>query len=676
MAQHPPIMKGMPVFLHGGDYNPDQWLHQKDIWKKDMELARGAGMNTLSVGIFAWAALEPRENEYHFEWLDEVMDLLAANGMKAVLATPSGARPQWMAEKYPEVLRVNAARQRELFGGRHNHCLTSPVYREKVQKINTMLAERYKDHPALGLWHISNEYGGECHCPLCQAAFRKWLKERYGAIEKLNLSWWNQFWSHKYNSFDQVESPSPIGEWGSHGLNLAWRRFTTAQFCDFYDWEIAPIKRITPDVPCTTNLMHTYDGINYFELGKQLDVSSWDNYPMWTNDDRDAQVASHAAFCHDLMRGVCGNRPFLMMESSPSAVNWQPVNRLRTPGLTMLQGMQAVAHGSDSVQYFQFRAGQGGSEKFHGAVVTHVGSDQTRVYKEVAQVGERLSQLTPMLGSAPENKIAVVFDWENRWDLSDAQFGLNGGDKGYEAAVCAHHAAVLQNGFGADVIDETCDLSGYRLVIGPMTYMLRPGFEDRVKAFVENGGVYVGTYCSGWVNEEDLCFLGGFPGPLREVMGIWDEETDALDETQHNHFTWQGKRYETRDFCALVHPESAKPLAVYEDAFYAGYPALTENAYGKGTCYYIAARTGDDFLRDFYAFVTKQAEMEPLLKDAPQGVLCTERKGDQGTFLFVLNTVPRENTVTLPACTAVENGKPVNGAYTMKPYEVLILRRK
>lgn len=674
MAQYPPLMKEMPVFLHGGDYNPDQWLHQKEIWKRDMALAKGAGINTLSVGIFAWAALEPRENEYHFEWLDEVMDLLAQNGMKAVLSTPSGARPRWMAEKYPEVLRVNAMRQREMFGGRHNHCLTSPVYRDKVRKINTLLAERYRDHPALGLWHVSNEYGGACHCPLCQEKFRAWLKARYGTVEKLNLAWWNQFWSHPYDSFGQIESPSPLGEMGVHGLNLAWRRFTSDQFCDFYRWETEPLKRVTPGVKCTTNLMHTYDGINYFELGRLLDVSSWDNYPVWTRDERDAAVAADAAFRHDLMRGVGGGKPFMLMESSPSAVNWQAVNRLRAPGMLMLQGMQAVAHGSDSVQYFQFRSGRGGSEKFHGAVVTHSDSDRTRVYREVAQVGSRLQKLAPALGSAPENRIAVIFDWENRWALSDAQFGLNGGDKGYERTVIAHHTAVMRNGFGCDVIDETGDLTPYRLVIGPMTYMLRPGFAERVKAFVENGGVYVATYCSGWVDGEDLCFPGGFPGPLKDVFGLWDEETDAVEEGRHNHFTWRGVRYETGDFAALTHPEGAEVLAEYEDDFYAGYPAVTENAFGRGRCYYLAARTGEDFLRAFYRFAAEQAGLSPLLPTLPDGVLCAERVGDQGAFLFIMNTVPDETVVTLPGCAVAETGERIEGEYAMRPYEVLIVK--
>ena len=675
MAQYPPIMKDKPVLLHGGDYNPEQWINdKKTVWPRDMELAKKAGINTLSVGIFSWAMLEPEEGRFEFGWLDEVMDMLAQNGIKAVLATPSGARPAWMAEKYPEVLRVTEDRRRQLFGERHNHCLTSPVYREKVRKINTLLAERYKDHPALGMWHISNEYGGECHCPLCQHKFREWLKARYGTIDRLNDAWWNTFWSHRYTSFDQIESPSSIGEGTSHGLNLAWKRFTTQQFCDFYAWEIEPLRRITPDVPCTTNLMGTYPGINYFELGRLLDRSSWDNYPAWTGDLRDADIAANASFRHDLMRGVGGGKPFMMMESSPSAVNWQPVNRLRQPGVLTLQGLQAVAHGSDTVQYFQFRKGRGSFEKFHGAVVSHDEREDNRVYREVCAVGEKLSRLCAVLGSAPENKVAVIYDWENRWALDDARFGLNE-DKGYELAVRAHHAALMRAGYGVDVIDQTCDLSGYRIVCGPMTYMLRPGFAERVRAFVEGGGTYVSTYCSGWVDEEDLCFMGGFPGPLRDVFGLWDEETDALDATQHNRFTWNGKTYEAKDFCALVHPQGAQVLATYEERFYAGAPALTRNAFGKGCCYYVAARTGEDFLIDLYAHVTKEAGLTPLLDDVPYGVLLTERVGENGRFLFVMNTVPEARTVVLPACTDAMTGEARGGETALPPYGVIAVRR-
>ena len=680
MAQHPPVMEGIPALLHGGDYNPEQWLKQKDeIWKKDMDLARKAGINTLSVGIFSWAHLEPEEGKYDFAWLDEVMNMLADNGIAAILATPSGARPPWLAQKYSEVLRVNNERRHHLYGGRHNHCLTSPVYREKVAAINEELALRYKKHPALKMWHISNEYSGECHCPLCQKAFQTWLQKRYGTIENLNDAWWNQFWAHRYNSFDQIESPtSPswLGENENHGQKLAWRRFTSEQHCDFYLNEVAPLKRITPDIPCTTNLMSTYPGIDYFALGKLLDRSSWDNYPAWTGTEQDAQIGAYTAFNHDLMRGVGGGKPFLMMESSPGPVNWQQVNALRRPGTVLLQGLQAVAHGSDSVQYFQFRKSRGSFEKFHGAVVDHVGHDDTRTFRDVAQVGEVLKKLKDVAGSAPENKIALVYDWENRWALEDARFGHV--DKGYEKTVRTHHAALYNAGFGVDIVDQTADLSGYKVVSAPMCYMLREGFAQKVQSFVKAGGTFVLTYVSGYVSEEDLCFLGGFPGPLMDVAGLWAEEIDTLFPGTKNSFVWQGKTYEAVDFCELTHVKAARALAAYGQDFYAGMPALTENSYGAGCCYYIAARTGEDFLQDFYRQIAGEANVLPLLESIPHGIGVAERVGENGRkFLFISNFLPEENTVTLPGqWQDILIGKGVSGEIALGPRETLVLSRE
>ena len=270
--QFPPIAAGFPHLLHGGDYNPEQWIKWKDaIWKEDMRLAKAAHINSLSVGIFSWSMLEPSENEYCFKWLDEIMDMLAENKLVAVLATPSGAKPAWMSKKYPEILRVNSLRQKMLHGERHNHCLSSPVYKEKVHAINTLLVERYKDHPALGVWHISNEYGGECHCPLCQQQFRLYLKKRYGTLDALNEAWWTAFWSHTYTDWEQIESPSPLGEANLNGLHLDWRRFTTEQFVAFYLHETEPMRSLTPDITCTTNLMGTYPGIDYYRLAQVLD---------------------------------------------------------------------------------------------------------------------------------------------------------------------------------------------------------------------------------------------------------------------------------------------------------------------------------------------------------------------------------------------------------------------
>ncbi|GHU58214.1 beta-galactosidase [Spirochaetia bacterium] len=661
-----PIVKKYPHLLHGGDYNPDQWIPWKDkIWKEDMRLAKLAGINSLSVGIFSWTALEPVEGEYHFEWLDEVMDMLAENQMVAVLATPSGAKPAWMSRKYPEILRVNALRQKNLHGDRHNHCLSSPVYRQKTLAINTKLAERYKNHPALGVWHISNEYGGECHCPLCQEKFRAYLKEKYKTLDALNVAWWTTFWSHTYTDWAQVESPSPLGESNLNGLRLDWRRFTTEQFTDFYLHETAPLRRIIPDTPCTTNLMGTYPGINYARLAEVLDVASFDSYPRWTSTEQDIAIGMRAAFNHDLTRGLKG-KPFMLMESSPSATNWRAVAKLHRPNLHMLQSLQAVAHGADTVQYFQFRKSRGGPEQFHGAVVDHEGSENTRVFRDVAAVGERLKGLDGVVGADTPSHVGILFDWNVRWALDDAKGFLQ--DKtAYEQTVVDHYGAFWKLGIPVDVIDSTRSFDKYDVLIAPMLFLLREGVAERIAAFVERGGTFITTYAAGYVNESALAFLGGFPGPLRKTLGIWCEEIDALFPGEQNRITWQGKSYPAFDLCELIHAEGAEALAAYGDDFYAGQPALTVNKQGKGKAYFIAARTGADFLDAFYGQIVKENHIKPAL-DAPlpEGVSAQVRSNGKREFVFIMNFTDKAKTV--------DAGSP--GKLTLSPFEVKIIERE
>lgn len=653
ITRHDPIVKGVPHLLHGGDYNPDQWIPWKEtIWKEDMRLARLAGVNTLSVGIFAWAALEPEEGRYEFGWLDEIMDLMHENGIIAVLATPSGARPGWMSHEYPEVLRVNGDRTKNRHGGRHNHCLTSPVYREKTLAINTALAERYRGHPALGVWHLSNEYGGECHCDLCQERFRAFLQDKYGSLDELNEAWWSAFWAKTYSDWSHIESPSSwAGENDIHGLRLDWMRFTTEQFVDFYLHEAAPLKAITPEVPCTTNLMGTYPGIDYYRLAQVLDVVSWDSYPQWSGTGRDVRTGVEASFHHDLTRSLKG-KPFMLMESSPSATNWRPVAKLHRPGVHLLQSLQAVAHGADTVQYFQFRKGRGGSEKFHGAVVDHEGTERTRVFHDVAEVGERLAGLDAVVGTSTPADVALVYDWHNRWALDDMK-GLLQEKTGYASTVVDHYQAFWQQGVPVDVIDSSLiaapgGLDQYRVLVAPMLYMLRPGVAEAVNAFVERGGTFVATYATGYVDENDRTHLGGFPGPLRDTLGVWAEEIDALYEDDRNALSWNGKDYEVFGLCELIHAEGSEVIGTYGADFYAGRPALTVNRRGEGKAYFIAARTGANFLDDFYKQVIADTGVERALDaDLPAGVTAQVRTDGADDHVFVLNFGPAKARIDL-----------------------------
>ncbi|MGB3925068.1 MAG: beta-galactosidase [Caldicoprobacterales bacterium] len=684
VKKYPPIHPKVKHMIHGADYNPDQWMRTPEVWDEDMRLMKLAHSNSMSVGIFAWAALEPEEGRFEFGWLDEIMEKLYKNNAYIILATPTGARPAWMSAKYPEVLRVQANRRRNLHGTRHNHCYTSPVYREKTRIINTKLAERYGNHPSLVLWHVSNEYGGECHCELCQEAFRNWLREKYDDdLDKLNHAWWTAFWSHTYTDWSQIESPAPHGEFLVHGHNLDWKRFVTHQTLDFFKHEIATLKEITPDIPVTTNFMGTYPGLDYWKLAPHMDVVSWDSYPMWHSKDN-WEVGCSTAFLHDINRSLKGGKPFMLMESTPSATNWQPVAKLKRPGMHVLSSIQAVAHGSDSVQYFQWRKSRGSSEKFHGAVVDHVGNENTRVFRDVADVGKILEKLDDVVGTTVRPEVAVIYDWENRWAIDDAQ-GPRREKKDYQLTCERHYKAFWKRGIPVDVINMDCDFSRYKLLIAPMLYMVRPGVAERMEKFVESGGTLIVTYWSGIVDENDLCFLGGFPGPLRKVTGIRSEEIDALYDEDYNYAVFDKdnplkleKEYKTVELCDLIHAETAKVLATYKEDFYAGRPALTVNEFGKGKCYYIAFRSGDDFLSDFYGRLIEDLDIQRVLDiDLPEGVTAQKRSDGDNDFIFVMNFAGDQRTVDLgdEELTDMIDGGQVQGEIKLPAYGLRILKR-
>ncbi|MGG1928153.1 beta-galactosidase [Enterobacter soli] len=684
MNKFAPLSSKVAALLHGADYNPEQWENYPGIIEKDIAMMKQAKCNVMSVGIFSWAKLEPREGEYDFAWLDTIIEKLYAAGIHIFLATPTGARPAWMSQKYPEVLRVGRNRVPALHGGRHNHCMTSPVYRDKTLKINSLLAERYSQHPAVLGWHISNEYGGECHCNLCQERFRDWLKARYKTLDALNHAWWSTFWSHTYTDWSQIESPSPQGEVSIHGLNLDWRRFNTAQVTDFCRHEVAPLKAANAELPVTTNFMEYFYDYDYWQLAEAIDFISWDSYPMWHREKDETQLACYTAMYHDMMRSLKGGKPFVLMESTPSTTNWQPTSKLKKPGMHILSSMQAVAHGADAVQYFQWRKSRGSVEKFHGAIIDHVGHLDTRVGREVTRLGEMLERLPDVVGCRTEARVAIIFDQQNRWALDDAEGPRNKGME-YEKTVNEHYRPFWEQGIAVDIIDADGDLSPYALVIAPMLYMVREGFAERAEAFVAAGGHLVTTYWSGVVNETDLCHLGGFPGPLRKLVGIWAEEIDCLDDGERNLVQGlagnaaglQGP-YQVRHLCELIHAESAQVLATYRDDFYAGRPAVTVNRFGKGKAWHVASRNDLPFQRDFFAAIINELALPRAIDgDFPPGVVATARTDGETTWAFVQNFTAQQQLITLPqGYTDCMTDAVATGDTVLLAWDCRVLKRK
>lgn len=712
-SQNPTLMRvpfKIDRLLHGGDYNPDQWLHMPEVFDEDDRLMDLAHCNAFSLGIFSWAALEPEEGKFTFDWLDGIMERMAKKGRQVFLATPSAGMPHWMAAKYPEILRMNQSRVRALPGTRVSYCLSSPVYREKVRIVNRQLAERYKGHPALLLWHISNELGGsffstDCHCDLCQAAFRDWLRVKYhDDLGELNRAWWNGFWSHTYTDWNQIQSPAPHGECSIFALALDWKRFVTDQTVDFYRNEAAPLREISPEIPITTNFMGLFPDLNPAKFANELDVVCWDNYPRWhaSGDDpsrftpgtgtwgwhasgEDWRLANDIAFVHDLNRAI-RHEPFLMMESTPSMTNWQQVAKLKRPGMHKLSSLQAVAHGSDAVLYFQWRKGRGGFEKYHGAVIDHAGHENTRVFREVADLGEAMERMSEVAGSKTDAEAAVICDWENRWAI-ELSSGPRWKRRDHVPTCQDHYRPFWKRGVAVDVIGMDQDFSRYKVLIAPMLYMLRPGVAERIDAFVKAGGTFVMTYWSAMIDENDGCFLGGFPGDgLRKVMGVWNEEIDSLYESEsrkivavEGNAAGLSGEYEAKHYCELLHAETAEVVASYGEDFYKDMPAVTVNKYGEGEAWYIASRNEERFTDQLCASLIERLGLKRALDtELPEGVNAQKRVGKDKEFVFLMNFTGEARKVDLPrdGYMDMERNQAAGRSMTLEPWGVAVLAIK
>lgn len=621
--------------LYGGDYNPEQW--PEEIWEEDMRLFKLAHIDVVTLNVFSWAALQPDEDTYNFERLDKIMEMVRDNGLKVCMATSTAAHPAWMARKHPDVLRVEHNGMKRKFGSRHNSCPNSPAYRKYSAALAEKLAQRYKDYDNIVAWHISNEYGGECYCENCEKAFRIWLKEKYKTIDELNRVWNTAFWGHTMYDFEDVVVPNMLSEefnWDGirtnfQSISLDYKRFNSDSILECYRIEYEAVKKYTPDIPVTTNLMGSYKPLDYFKWGKYMDFISWDNYPAC--DSYPAQVAMQ----HDLMRGLKGGKPFALMEQTPSVSNWHIYCKLKRPGIMRLWSYQAVAHGADTVMFFQMRRSIGACEKYHGAVIDHVGTENTRVFREIAALGEELEGIgSEILGSRTSAKAAIVFDWDNWWaaEYSAGPSRLIN----YCSEITAYYKALSEQNISVDFVSVEEDLSSYKLVIAPLLYMCKEGFDEKVREYVKNGGRFLTTFFSGYVEDHDLVILGGYPGRLKDILGIWVEESDALPEGEANSFIYKGKTYPASVLCDLLHLQGAQGLASYESDFYEGMPVLTCNSFGKGKAYYVAAHSSDEFYKDFIGEICEELGIRPVA-DVPAGVEATVRENEKVSFLFLLN---------------------------------------
>ncbi|GGG00107.1 beta-galactosidase [Paenibacillus abyssi] len=668
--------------LHGGDYNPEQW--PKDTWSEDMRMFKLADIDIATINVFSWSLTQPDEATYNFEWLDEIMDMLADNGIKVCLGTSTAAHPAWMARKYPDVLTVDFEGRKKKYGRRHNSCPNSPTYRKYAKIIAKKLAERYKDHPALLLWHVNNEMGVRCYCDNCEKSFRHWLQNKYGSLEEVNRAWNTKFWGHTFYDWDEIVLPNLLSEHLSasnhevtsfQGISLDYDRFISDSLLDCYLLERDAIKEVIPDAVVTTNFQSngTYRLLDYFKWAKYLDVIALDMYP--TND----MPMGMTAMRHDLMRGLKDGDPYLLMESCPTQLNWKPQNALKRPGVHKLWSYQAVSRGADGVMYFQLRRSVGAFEKFHGALIDHVGHEHTRVFRECAELGHELSQLgDSILGARVDAKIGIVFDWENWWAIAHSSGPSV--DLNYINEVQKYYDAFYHQNIQVDMIGVETDLEQYDLVIAPVLYMVKQGYAKKLEQFVENGGTFVTTFFSGIVDENDLVTLGGYPGELRNLLGIWVEEIDSLFPEQRNSIVMKqpfhqlSGSYESSILCDLIHEEGAEVIAEFGNEFYRGMPALTRNIFGKGDAWYVASSPEPEFLKNLVGALCENNGIKPTLI-TPPNVEVSRRNKDGKEFTFILNHNVEAKTIDIGVKKQKDMlaGTVISGEINIPPNGVLIL---
>lgn len=617
---------------YGGDYNPDQW--DDATIEEDMRLFKKAGINLVTLPVFSWAKLEPDEGVYEFEWLDKLMDRFAENGISVCLATPTTAQPAWMSARYPEVLPVDIAGRKRTHGMRVFFCYNSLKYRERAAAIAEQMAKRYKDHPALAIWHVSNEYGTYCYCPTCQAKFRRWLKVRYKTVENLNQRWHTSFWGRTVYSFEEVMLPTELNDdyRFNPSIQLDYQRFVTDSTAECFLNEYNVLKKYCPDIPIQTNMSGYIKKLDQFEMTKHMDILGWDNYPSPLHD------RSLVALKLDLMRGLKGGQSFMLTEQSPNQQNWQPYNKLKRPGEVRRLSYQALARGADTCLFFQLRQSVAGQEKFHGAVISHAGREDTRVFQECCTLGQELKILGDVfIGARTPAKTGILFDWSNWWALENSSGPSV--DMDYLEVVRRFYKPFYDRNIPVDILPFDNPLEGYDLIVLPMVYMMKPGMDEKIRKFTENGGAVIATVMTGIADENDRCIYGAYPGPLKDIFGIWVEETDALFPEEKNQICLLDKTnrsWECSFLCDRIHSETAKTLAVYGKDFYEGEPCITVNGFGRGQAYYIGTIPEDDFLGELVEQVCAEKGITaPYLASEQMEVTCREK--DSMSVIFAIN---------------------------------------
>jgi beta-galactosidase len=659
----------VPGIAYGGDYNPEQW--PEEVWAEDMRLMGEAGVTMVSVNIFSWALLEPSEGTYDFSRLDRVLDMLYAHGIAADLATPTAAPPAWFFKAHPEALPVDRDGRRLSYGSRQTFCPSSPAYREAALRITRALAARYADHPAVVMWHVHNEYGchnAECHCDTSAAAFRVWLRAKYQDLAALNDAWGTTFWSQWYYDWDEVLPPRATGAVPNPAHQLDWRRFCSDELLSLCTAERDVLREAAPSIPATTNfmVMYNFDALDYWRWAPELDVVSNDHYLRSTDPESQIDIAMSG----DLVRSLAGG-PWLLMEHSTGAVNWQPVNRAKSPGELRRNALAHVARGADGIAYFQWRAARAGAEQWHSAMLPHAGTD-SRIWQDVVQLGADLRALAEVRGSTGTARAAIVWDWDARWAL---ELPSQPSEKvRHLELVRSWYEPLWRAGVAVDFVRPDADLSSYRLVLAPSLYLVDDAGAANLTSFAERGGTLAIGFHSGAVDENCHVRLGGYPGAFREALGVRTDELFPLLPGETVGLSGGGTASLWSERVALA---GAEAVLSYTDGPLTGVPAVTRHAHGAGTAWYVATLPDPSTLAELLDRVRGEAGVEPVVRGVlPEGIEAVRRRGTDADYVFLIDHTGQGAVVPV-AADGVDllTGKPVTeGSVHVPPGDVVVIR--
>lgn len=651
---------GVDGLCFGGDYNPEQW--SPEVWREDVALMRQAGVNLVTVGVFSWSSLEPEPGRYEFGWLDEVLDLLHDNGIKVNLATPTASPPPWFSLAHPEALPVSSDGVRLTHGSRDTYCVCAPAYRKAAAGIATVLADRYAGHPALAMWHVHNEYGSYCYCDLAASAFRRWLQERYGELERLNAAWTTAFWSQGYSAWEQIQPPRKTQYLANPTHALDYRRFLSDELLAAYCEQRDILNERTPFVPVTTNFVFApWAPVDHARWAEEVDLVALDHYP----ETADIGAEEQTAFCADLARGWAGGGPWLLMEQASSVLNEGGRMHTKEPGRMARLSLSHIARGSRGAMFFQWRASRGGSEMYHAAMVPHAGPD-SRIFREVAELGALLPAIAEIDEGRPDADVAILWDAESWWALQAPILPSPRLD--YLAAVRAMHRQFWRAGVGVDFVAPGTDLSRYRLVVVPSLYLTSDASADSLGEYVESGGHALVTYFSGIVDENVQVRLGGYPGAFTSLLGLRVDEFYPLADGEAVGLTGGG---EGTIWSESVHLAGAEAITTYAEGPLAGMPAITRHPYGNGQAWYASTQLTDDAFAPLIAQALHEAG-QPL-PNHPAGVELIRRTSDTTQWLIAINHT--NHPADLPANGLdLLTGKPIHTTLTLTPGTTAIIR--